>query len=179
MVHDCRKVTIQVIYNAGSWFPVYSYSMQGFVVNVNTTAQAADPTVPGRNPCRPPGIRHRSCRTECPPASSDPSGTSPDRNSGRWLAPSPAAEYRHLAEGLRGRIEEEEQKGVKDFISTIVQVVSKLRLLLSTVVVIYIYTYIYVCIYIFIPRGKVKNYEWKMLNIYNKIAEHIHLKRIK
>ena len=83
-------------------------------VNVNTAAaQTADPTVPGRSPCRPPGIQHRSCHTGCPPAPSHASCTSPDINSGRWSAPPLAAESRVLPEGLRGirgQMEDEEQK---------------------------------------------------------------------
>lgn len=71
-------------------------------VNVNTAAQTADPTVPGRSPCHPPGIRHRSCHTRCPPAPSGPFGTSPDMNCGRGLAPALSAESPLLREGLKG-----------------------------------------------------------------------------
>ena len=74
------KVAIKVIFNSASCFAcVYKCVF----VNVNTAAQTADPTVPGRSPCRPSGIQHRSCHTGCPPALLGLSGTSPDMNSGK------------------------------------------------------------------------------------------------
>lgn len=78
-----------------------------------TEAQTADSTAPGMSPCRPPGTQRKSCHTGCPPARSGQAGTSPDMNSGRWLAPALPAVFRFLTEGLR-RIwgqTDEEQKG--------------------------------------------------------------------
>lgn len=96
-----------------------------------TEAQTADPTVPGRSPCRPPGIQHRSCHTGCPPALSGTSGTSPDMNSGRWLAPALPAAFRLLAEGLK-RIWEQTRWRTKRQIKQVLFV--KLFLLISGMV---------------------------------------------
>lgn len=79
---------------------------------VTTQAQTADSTAPGMSPCRPPGTQRRSCHTECPPARPGRAGTSPDMNSGRWLAPALPAAFRLLTEGLSriwGQTDEEQQ----------------------------------------------------------------------
>lgn len=49
-------------------------------------AQWADSTVPGRSPCRPPGIQRRACLAGCPPCLFGLFGTTADMNSGQWLA---------------------------------------------------------------------------------------------
>lgn len=63
-------------------------------------AYGADWTVPGRSPCRPPGIQHRAYLAGCPPYLWGLSGTCADMNSGKWLALGLPVKLLLLAKGL-------------------------------------------------------------------------------